>query len=92
MLGVDLSSPLGLSYIAVVVISISDLTSVLIASSVILLSCSYKILSRRRKGPLPPGPRSWPIVGNLPHLPNHNEWETYAKWAKEYGECIQRKD
>jgi len=54
-------------------------------SSVTLIISSYKVLLRRRKGALPPGPRPWPIAGNIPHLPDNREWETYDKWAKEYG-------
>jgi hypothetical protein len=55
------------------------------ASSVILIIGSYKVLSRRRKGALPPGPRPWPIVGNITQLPENRDWRTYEKWAKEYG-------
>jgi hypothetical protein len=55
------------------------------ALSVILIIGTFKVLLRRRKGILPPGPRAWPIVGNLSQLPNSKVWETYEKWAKEYG-------
>lgn len=58
-------------------------------SSVALIIGSYKVLLRRRKGALPPGPRPWPIAGNIPHLPDNREWETYEKWAKEYGKCFK---
>jgi hypothetical protein len=55
------------------------------ASSVILIIGGYKVLSQRRKGTLPPGPRPWPIVGNIPQLPKNRDWKTYEKWAEEYG-------
>ncbi|KIM84344.1 hypothetical protein PILCRDRAFT_818691 [Piloderma croceum F 1598] len=58
------------------------------ASSVILIIGSYKVLFRRRKGALPPGPRPWPIVGNIPELPKNRDWRTYEKWAKEYGSVV----
>ena len=51
----------------------------------ILIIGSYKVLSRRRKGALPPGPRPWPIIGNILQLPANRDWKTYEKWAKEYG-------
>ncbi|KIJ45316.1 hypothetical protein M422DRAFT_166799, partial [Sphaerobolus stellatus SS14] len=34
---------------------------------------------------LPPGPKGKLIVGNALDLPMSREWETYSKWAKEYG-------
>ncbi|KAK0458976.1 cytochrome P450 [Desarmillaria tabescens] len=35
--------------------------------------------------PLPPGPRSLPILGNVTVMPSSHEWLTYDKWAKIYG-------
>jgi hypothetical protein len=57
---------------------------------VILIIGSYKVISRSKKGALPPGPRPWPIVGSIPHLPDNREWETYERWAKEYGKGLER--
>jgi len=33
--------------------------------------------------PLPPGPKKWPLLGNLFDLPTSYEWLTYAKLCKE---------
>jgi hypothetical protein len=43
--------------------------------------------TRRTKcdGPLPPGPKGYPLVGNVLDMPEHHEWETYAKWGEQYG-------
>jgi hypothetical protein len=35
--------------------------------------------------PLPPGPKPWPIVGNLLDVPRAREWETLTKWRGIYG-------
>ncbi|KIJ27802.1 hypothetical protein M422DRAFT_190567, partial [Sphaerobolus stellatus SS14] len=34
---------------------------------------------------LPPGPKGKLIIGNVLDLPMSREWETYSKWAKQYG-------
>ncbi|KIJ27490.1 hypothetical protein M422DRAFT_190976, partial [Sphaerobolus stellatus SS14] len=40
---------------------------------------------------LPPGPKGKLITGNALDLPISREWETYSKWAKEYGELVYLK-
>ena len=35
---------------------------------------------------LPPGPPGKLLIGNTLDIPKNKEWETYYKWAKEYGE------
>ncbi|KAI3598052.1 cytochrome p450 [Moniliophthora roreri] len=43
----------------------------------------YSKISARRRGPLPPGPKKMPLIGNLLNMPTNFEWETYDKWCKE---------
>lgn len=33
----------------------------------------------------PPGPRPYPIIGNLYDFPTVQPWVTYTQWQKEYG-------
>jgi hypothetical protein len=40
----------------------------------------------RRGGlPYPPGPPSWPVIGNLFHIPKDAPWTVYADMSKKYG-------
>jgi hypothetical protein len=45
--------------------------------------------------PLPPGPKRFPLVGNLFVMPQTLEWETYHKWSQELSksrkyECLRK--
>ncbi|KAG6917741.1 hypothetical protein DXG01_001279 [Tephrocybe rancida] len=40
----------------------------------------------QRKRGLPPGPKGWPIVGNLFDMPKETMWHTFAEWGKTYGD------
>jgi hypothetical protein len=41
---------------------------------------------RRRGGvPYPPGPRPWPIIGNLLDIPKSKPWSAYGDMSKTYG-------
>ncbi|XP_038688204.1 flavonoid 3'-monooxygenase-like [Tripterygium wilfordii] len=55
----------------------------------ILIYCLLKLLNRT-KHRLPPGPRPWPIVGNLPHL-GPKPHQAMAGLAKTYGPLMHLK-
>ncbi|KAK7677690.1 hypothetical protein QCA50_019381 [Cerrena zonata] len=38
--------------------------------------------------PLPPGPKGYPIIGNLLDIPSVTPWRTFAKWSKVYGDVM----
>ena len=38
--------------------------------------------------PLPPGPKGYPIIGNLLQMPVYNFWFTYDDWCKTYGKLL----
>jgi hypothetical protein len=60
------------------------LTSIPVLAGVGVLSWLYQM--RRTRFPLPPGPKGWPVIGNLLDLPKVKEWETYHSWSQTYGE------
>ncbi|KAI9431004.1 hypothetical protein BJY52DRAFT_1133432, partial [Lactarius psammicola] len=40
---------------------------------------------RRRGIPYPPGPKRWPIIGNLLNSPKQTPWITYTEMSKKHG-------
>ena len=59
-------------------------TSILIAI-IILLVAYYRKRGHRRGLPYPPGPKPWPLVGNLFDIARDNEAAAYQLLAKQYG-------
>ena len=40
---------------------------------------------RRGTAQLPPGPKGWPILGNVLDIPSKFQWLKYTEWTKQYG-------
>ncbi|KAK7041609.1 hypothetical protein VNI00_009199 [Paramarasmius palmivorus] len=57
---------------------------------VLLLAVLSVLLYRqaRPKKKLPPGPKGYPLVGNLLQLDADRPWHTLVKWKKEYGDIM----
>ncbi|KAF8971478.1 cytochrome P450 [Flammula alnicola] len=67
-------------------ISTNTLYPILVA---FIASYLLRLLLRRRKDlPLPPGPKGYPVIGNVYDVPHHYPWLTYADWAKKYGDVF----
>ncbi|KIJ26413.1 hypothetical protein M422DRAFT_784422 [Sphaerobolus stellatus SS14] len=60
--------------------------SVLYIAAAILLYQFYRLI--RRSAQRPPGPKPWPIIGNLLQMPKSHEWLTFAACGIEYGHCV----
>ena len=68
--------------------SLQSLPSLSINQSLLGLFTAYlftKVLfSKKAKGPLPPGPRGLPVLGNIFQIPKF-QWLKYTEWQKEFG-------
>ena len=38
--------------------------------------------------PLPPGPKGYPLIGNLLDMPVYKPWIVYDEWRKTYGKTF----
>ncbi|CAJ2510785.1 Uu.00g064100.m01.CDS01 [Anthostomella pinea] len=65
----------------------SIFVTALVLGAVLLGTARLLISKRKPKLPLPPGPKGWPIVGNLNDLPppGVREWEHWLKHKDLYG-------
>ncbi|KAG1719685.1 cytochrome P450 [Suillus lakei] len=49
-----------------------------------LIKLAFK---KKNPVPYPPGPRGWPVIGNVPDMQPHIKlWLTFAEWGKKYGD------
>ena len=49
------------------------------------VSAVYWMYYGQRQGQnLPPGPKKYPLIGNLLSMPSTLEWETFAEWGQKY--------
>ncbi|KAH9942003.1 cytochrome P450 [Amylocystis lapponica] len=47
-----------------------------------------RVTSRRSACNLPPGPRGWPLIGNVFDMPPSCQWKTFAKWGDRWGGIV----
>ncbi|KAG1745676.1 cytochrome P450 [Suillus lakei] len=45
-----------------------------------------QVVTKNNPAPYPPGPRGWPLVGNVLDIPRTKPWLTFAEWGKKYGD------
>ncbi|KAF9458365.1 cytochrome P450 [Collybia nuda] len=48
----------------------------------------YRAFRKRTGLPLPPGPKGYPIIGNVFDMPREFAWMEYDKWFKIYGDMV----
>jgi len=46
------------------------------------------VVSKRKRLPLPPGPKGLPILGNTYDVPRSREWLAYERWARDFNSDV----
>jgi hypothetical protein len=64
-----------------------------LAAFVFFSAVLFRQLKKGRHGnpnglSLPPGPKGYPLIGNLFDMPAHNSWIVYDEWRKTYGKTF----
>ncbi|EIW84293.1 cytochrome P450 [Coniophora puteana RWD-64-598 SS2] len=59
-----------------------------LCAAIVISGLQYWSSKRQAHQRLPPGPRPYPIVGNLWQLDKAGSWLTYTEWSKQYGEVF----
>jgi len=59
-----------------------------LSSASVIIGCAALVRLARlhTRSRLPPGPRGYPIVGNLFDLSSTHVWKQFGTWGKQYGE------
>ena len=60
------------------------LTQLAFVLSILTIFVVYCMNGQRQERNLPPGPKKYPLIGNLLSMPSTLQWETFAKWGQEY--------
>ncbi|KAF9037735.1 cytochrome P450 [Panaeolus papilionaceus] len=63
-----------------------------LAGTLLICTIIKRIATRHRRNPhglpLPPGPKGYPIIGNLFDMPIDKPWLTYRDWCDTYGDMV----
>ncbi|KAH8994600.1 cytochrome P450 [Lactarius akahatsu] len=69
-------------------ISLITAIDCLALSTFLYILFAFRDHRRRRGSPYPPGPPSWPVIGNLLDVPKFSPWLSYANISKKYGDIV----
>ncbi|KAI9441772.1 cytochrome P450 [Lactarius indigo] len=61
---------------------------VLMVSTFFYLLSAFQDYRRRRGLPYPPGPRQWPLIGNLLNAPRQSPWIAYTELSEKHGDVL----
>jgi len=72
--------------------SLSYMDALAVVATLLGTWIAHYFISQRSKAPLPPGPKKFPILGNLFNLPRTDPYLTYGSWSKQLGTALTRPD
>ena len=58
-------------------------TGLLTVAVATVISITHYVYARRR---YPPGPKAWPIIGNVFNMPKTYQWLVFQDWSRIFGE------
>ena len=67
---------------------LSQLLAFLLVIAVLAVYTRRTSLTNPRRLPFPPGPKPYPLLGNVLDMPKTYYWLTFADWAKQYGDVV----
>ena len=85
--GFKTSTAYHLSFVHPNMESVSILFVAAVLSAFVQIFLDWK-KGRTRGLPLPPGPKGWPIIGNMFDVPASQPWMAYQSLAVEYGALL----
>ena len=56
-----------------------------LASIIIGCAALVRLARSRSRPPLPPGPKGYPVIGNLLDMPPNHVWEKFGELSNQYG-------
>jgi hypothetical protein len=66
-------------------IPLITVVDIVLVSTFLHLLFAFRDHLRRRGLPYPPGPKPWPIIGNLLNSPKGLQWTLYTEMSKKHG-------
>ncbi len=68
------------------IVTMLNVSTTLVDCTIVVAALLWFALSRRRKAViLPPGPKGYPLIGNVFDMTVPEMWEVAQKWGKVYG-------